>query len=191
MLRHDFAQREFPVKQPAAANPPIDPHHKAIVGIARGSSMEDAVRQAVGLAGGLTFIKRGPNGPDQAERHGGRPVPHDDQPRGSLRGDQARGRARPETDLRLGPLLLARLHRSGPENDQGHEVRGPSRRRRGGKKRLQSPRRRGRTGSGRPGVGAPRPTGRIRPFGGGSSRPTPRIGPTASSRPSCSSPSIT
>ena len=46
-----------PVKQPAAANPPVDPHHKAVVGIARGSSMEDAVRLAVGLAGGLSFIK--------------------------------------------------------------------------------------------------------------------------------------
>ncbi len=35
----------------------VDPHHKAVVGIARGSSMEDAVRHAVTLAGGLNFIK--------------------------------------------------------------------------------------------------------------------------------------
>jgi uncharacterized protein (DUF362 family) len=44
----------------AGANPPVDPHQKALVGIARGSNMEDAVRQAVVLAGGLGFIK-----PDQ------------------------------------------------------------------------------------------------------------------------------
>jgi uncharacterized protein (DUF362 family) len=50
---------DTPAKQPAAANLPVDPHQKAVVGIARGSSMEDAVRHAVALAGGLTFIKAG------------------------------------------------------------------------------------------------------------------------------------
>ena len=50
---------DAPAKQPAAANLPVDPHQKAVVGIARGSSMEDAVRHAVALAGGLTFIKAG------------------------------------------------------------------------------------------------------------------------------------
>ncbi|HUE14044.1 MAG TPA: DUF362 domain-containing protein [Planctomycetaceae bacterium] len=50
-----------PATKPAAAvHPPVDPNHKALVGIARGSNMEDAVRLAVGLAGGLSFIK-----PDQ------------------------------------------------------------------------------------------------------------------------------
>jgi len=38
-------------------NPPRDPNQKATVGIARGSSVEDSVRHAVALAGGLTFIK--------------------------------------------------------------------------------------------------------------------------------------
>ena len=50
---------DTPAKQPASASPPVDPHQKAVVGIARGSSMEDAVRHAVALAGGLTFIKAG------------------------------------------------------------------------------------------------------------------------------------
>jgi uncharacterized protein (DUF362 family) len=44
---------------PAAASPPIDPTQKALVGIARGSSIEDAVKSAVALAGGLDFIKPG------------------------------------------------------------------------------------------------------------------------------------
>ncbi len=39
---------------------PVDPKHKALVGIARGYSIEDAVKSAVALAGGLDFIK-----PDQ------------------------------------------------------------------------------------------------------------------------------
>jgi uncharacterized protein (DUF362 family) len=47
------------VKQPAAANPVVDPHQNALVGIARGSNMEDAVRSAVTLAGGLGFIRDG------------------------------------------------------------------------------------------------------------------------------------
>ena len=34
----------LPLQPAAAANPPIDPHQKAVVGIARGSNMEDAVR---------------------------------------------------------------------------------------------------------------------------------------------------
>jgi uncharacterized protein (DUF362 family) len=38
---------------------PIDPKHKALVGIARGSSIEDSVKSAVALAGGLDFIKPG------------------------------------------------------------------------------------------------------------------------------------
>ncbi len=50
---------DTPAKQPYPTNPPVDPHQKAVVGIARGSSMEDAVRHAVALAGGLTFIKAG------------------------------------------------------------------------------------------------------------------------------------
>ncbi len=52
---------ESAAAQPAtSASTPVDPHESALVGIARGSSMEDAVRQAVRLAGGLDFIK-----PDQ------------------------------------------------------------------------------------------------------------------------------
>jgi uncharacterized protein (DUF362 family) len=50
---------DTPAKQPVSTNSPVDPHQKAVVGIARGSSMEDAVRHAVALAGGLTFIKAG------------------------------------------------------------------------------------------------------------------------------------
>jgi uncharacterized protein (DUF362 family) len=38
---------------------PVDPKQKALVGIARGSSIEDAVKSAVALAGGLDFIKPG------------------------------------------------------------------------------------------------------------------------------------
>ncbi len=45
--------------QPSPEIPPVDPTKKALVGIARGSNMEDAVRSAVGLAGGLEFIKPG------------------------------------------------------------------------------------------------------------------------------------
>jgi len=48
---------DAPVVHPGAAQPAVDPNHKALVGIARGSSMEDAVRHAVRLAGGLNFIK--------------------------------------------------------------------------------------------------------------------------------------
>jgi uncharacterized protein (DUF362 family) len=44
---------------PATVAPPIDPNHKALVGIARGSSIEDSVKSAVALAGGLDFIKPG------------------------------------------------------------------------------------------------------------------------------------
>ena len=44
---------------PASVAPPIDPNHKALVGIARGSSIEDSVKSAVALAGGLDFIKPG------------------------------------------------------------------------------------------------------------------------------------
>src|ERR1700734_3220719 len=50
---------EPPAQPAAAANPPVDPNQKAVVGIARGSNMEDAVRDAVKLAGGLSFIKPG------------------------------------------------------------------------------------------------------------------------------------
>jgi uncharacterized protein (DUF362 family) len=50
---------ESPAQPAAAANPPVDPNQKAVVGIARGSNMEDAVRDAVKLAGGLSFIKPG------------------------------------------------------------------------------------------------------------------------------------
>lgn len=49
---------DAPSQHPAAAGGPlVDPQKKAVVGIARGSNMEDAVRQAVALAGGLSFIK--------------------------------------------------------------------------------------------------------------------------------------
>jgi uncharacterized protein (DUF362 family) len=48
-----------PAAQPMPAAPPIDPHAKALVGIARGSSMEEAVKTAVRLAGGLDFIREG------------------------------------------------------------------------------------------------------------------------------------
>lgn len=52
---------DSPALVPAAAahqvGTPIDKNRKAQVGIARGSSMEDAVRAAVRLAGGLDFIK--------------------------------------------------------------------------------------------------------------------------------------
>jgi uncharacterized protein (DUF362 family) len=44
---------------PATVTPPIDLNHKALVGIARGSSIEDSVKSAVALAGGLDFIKPG------------------------------------------------------------------------------------------------------------------------------------
>jgi uncharacterized protein (DUF362 family) len=37
----------------------INPNHKALVGIARGSNIEDAVKAAVRLSGGLDFIKPG------------------------------------------------------------------------------------------------------------------------------------
>src|ERR1700693_6238786 len=37
----------------------INPNHKALVGIARGSNIEDAVKGAVRLSGGLDFIKPG------------------------------------------------------------------------------------------------------------------------------------
>ncbi len=38
---------------------PVDPKHMLLVGIARGSSIEDSVKSAVALAGGLDFIKPG------------------------------------------------------------------------------------------------------------------------------------
>jgi uncharacterized protein (DUF362 family) len=49
---------DAPTPHPVAAvNSPVEPHQKAVVGIARGSNMEDSVRQAVAMAGGLGFIK--------------------------------------------------------------------------------------------------------------------------------------
>ncbi len=44
---------------PVVPSTAIDPHQKALVGIARGSSIEDSVKSAVALAGGLGFIKPG------------------------------------------------------------------------------------------------------------------------------------
>jgi len=49
-----------PALKPASPAAAVPANQKALVGIARGSSMEDAVRTAVNLAGGLDFIK-----PDQ------------------------------------------------------------------------------------------------------------------------------
>ena len=173
------------------SNRPVDPHHKAVVGIARGSSMEDAVRHAVGLAGGLNFIKPEPNGPDQAECHGRRQVPHDDQPRSSLRGDQARGRARPERIYVSDRCFSPAFTEVAPKTINVMKYVGHLDAVEAAKKDFKAPV----VALGLEAaaqeleyLGRPR---EARPFGGGSSRPTPRIGPTASSRPSCCSPSIT
>ena len=175
---------------PGAAQPAVDPHHKAVVGIARGSSMEDAVRHAVTLAGGLDFIKPGQTVLIKPNVTGAAKFPTTTNPevlyaviklvaeRGPRRiyvSDRCFSPAFTEVAPKtidvmkyvghLDAVEQAKKDFKAPVVAVGLEAAA---------RELEC-------------LGRPR----RRPFGGESSRPTPRTGPTASSRPNCSSRSTT
>ena len=191
LLPSRHSRADAPASASRRPQPPVDPNHKALVGIARGSSIEDAVKSAVALAGGLDFIKPGQTVLIKPNVTGAAKFPTTTNPEVLYAVIKLVADRGPKQIYVSDRSFSPAFSDSRSQDDRRDEVRGAHRGDRSGEKGRQSAGDGLGTGIGRRGAGAVGPAEGNAALAARSSRPTPAIGPTASSRPSCCSPSIT